>query len=107
MIDAIIDGYNFFNDFLNSGIYTFFTEFLAVLIEYYLISVIKTKIFFVTVGWSIAKNLIANIGLSAAINSAWGGIDQTLLSYLTFFRLPEAINILLQASTTRFILALF
>lgn len=107
MFESFIEYFNSSTDFLNSGIYDFFTELLAQFVEYYAISVIQAKIFFMQIGWGVASNLLQNLGLSASIDRAWGNLDYDLLSYLTFFRIPEALNILLQASVTRFILRLF
>jgi hypothetical protein len=93
--------------FINEGIYDLLTEVFSQLVEWYVIAAIEFKIFVVVFLWGVAENLLANIELSSLINQAWANIDSQLMSYLTFLRIPEALNILLQASVTRFILRLF
>jgi hypothetical protein len=107
MFEFFSTTYNSFVEFMNSGVYEFITEFLAVFVKYYFLAIIEAKIFFIGIAWGVAQNLFANLGLSDSINQAWGNLDSTLLSYLTFFRLPEALNIIIQASITRFVLNLF
>ena len=105
--DAITAFFVNFISFINEGIYSLLTEVFAQLVEWYVIAAIEFKIFVVGFLWGVAQNLLANIELSALINQAWSSIDSQLMSYLTFLRIPEALNILLQASVTRFILRLF
>lgn len=107
MFEFFTTTYNSFVEFMNSGFYELVTEVLSVFTQYYLIWLIEAKIFFISIAWGVAQNLLINLELSQHINDAWGALDSKLLSYLTFFRLPEALNILIQASVTRFVLNLF
>lgn len=89
---------------LGDDIYDFVTKIFAWAIEWYVVFLLQGKIFLAKFAWDIAKNIMANIGLSQAINIAWGYLDSQIIGYLTFFRLPEAINILFQALVTKFVL---
>lgn len=107
MFELLSDAFNAVTTFMNEDVYNFFADMFASLVQVYLLAVIESKLFFIQFSWDIAKNLMTNLGLSSLINSSWSSLDSTLLNYLTFFRIPEAINVLLQASITRFILGLF
>lgn len=100
----IFDFFQMISDWLDNGIYDFFEEVYAQVLTWVVVWYIKCKIFAVTFAWGVAYNVLVNIGLSSAITSAWSGVDSTLLGYLTFLRLPECINLLLQALVTRFVL---
>ena len=67
-----------------------------------IIAKIKFMTFMIVFTWDVAENIIANIGISDHINSAWSSLDSNLLSTLTFFRLPECLSIVLQAFVTKF-----
>lgn len=107
MFEFLTESYNSFVEFMNSGFYELVTEVLAVITQYYVIGLIEAKIFFIGIAWGIAENILVNLQLSQMINDAWGALDSDLIAYLTFFRLPEALNIIIQASVTRFVLNLF
>lgn len=91
-------------DWFFVGIYDLITEAFAYAIEWFMIAKIKFQIFMVQFTWDVAANILNNIGLSELINSAWSSIDSTALGYFTFFRLPEALSIVLQAYVTKFTL---
>lgn len=64
----------------------------------------KIKIAALASFWGVAEAVIDQLNISGSLNSAWASIDSELMGYLTFFRIPEALNIILQARITRFIL---
>lgn len=94
-------------DWYTTGIYEFATAAMAQITEWMVIGFIKTKIFMVTFFWDIAKNILINLGLSQLIEQSWSTIPPNVMGALSFFKLPEAVNILLQAITTRFSLRFF
>ena len=106
-MDSIIESISAFITFMNSGIYDFITSIFSAFVTWFTIASIKAKIFFIGIAWGVAENLLANFELSEHINHAWSDLDSTFLSYLTFFRIPEAINIILQAAITRYVLGFF
>lgn len=100
-MEVLIDGINYLVTFfgeINSWLESVFIELSSWVVVWY----INAKIYAIQVAWSIAQSVLANTNISALIKNAWSGLDSTLVGYLTFFRLPEAINIMLQAHVTRF-----
>lgn len=89
---------------LSEGIWDWAAEVVAYWVEWYTIAVIKAKIWAVQFSWSVAENILVNVGISEMLASSWASIDPTMMSYLMFFRLPEGINILLNAVVTRFVM---
>lgn len=118
MFDLLIDAFNqvilFFADlvnylerfwdFLQHGIYDFFTKLLATWIIYSTIATIKFKLWSLTFAWHIAQQILSQLNIVSAIESAWGSVDSRIMSAMSFFRIPEAINIILTARLTRFVL---
>ena len=103
-MDQIIDGIQQLVNFSYDGVYGFFYEIFVEISTWFVIWQIEAKIFFLKFAWDVAQNLLANIGISSMIESSWSAIDSTTMSYITFFRLPEAFNILIQAGITKFTL---
>lgn len=94
-------------EWLTVGIYDFVTQAFAYLVEWMVVSAITTKIFMAKFAWDVAKNILINVGISDLIQSYWSTIPSENMNTFTFFRLPEVVNILLQAHVTRFVLSLF
>lgn len=103
-MEALVESFFVLMEFIGTGIYDFVVEVFAYAVEWLAITKIQFLIFITQFSWDIASNIIANLGLSAAINSSWSTLDSDLLGYLTFFRIPEAINILIQAYIAKFVM---
>lgn len=103
-MDSFIDAIQYILDWLSTGIYVFFEEAFKEATAWYVVAVVKAKIYMVGFAWDVAKIVLENIGLSQFINTAWGSLNPKLIGYLTFFKMPEALNIVIQAYATRFVL---
>jgi hypothetical protein len=79
------------------------TKAYAEFIKAYLISEIEFKIFMLKFAWDVAKELLTSLNISPLIASAWSQLDSRVLQFITFFRIPEGINLLISAYTTRFV----
>lgn len=101
-MDSIIQFANDISEFINSGLYEFITEVLAELIIYLTVSAIQAKIFFTSIAWGVAQEILTSLNISQYIQSAWNGIPPDSLQVLNFFRVPDALNIILNASVTKY-----
>lgn len=98
MLELLSDIYEWFT----TGIYEFAVELVAYLVEWIVVGMITAKLWAAVFFWDVAKTILVNVGLSPMIEASWASLDSRLLGHLTFFKIPEAINILLQAIVTRF-----
>lgn len=96
--------FNWISDFFTSGIYKLITDSYASLIEWWLLSKLKWALWLLGFAWNIAQSLLANLGISSALSAAWGSLDSAVLQSLMFFRVPDVVNIMLSAFSTRFVL---
>lgn len=90
-------------DWFYKDIYPWVTKTIAEWIKASLISSIQFKIMALSFCWDIAKDLLDSLHVSQHINSAWSMLDSRIMQLLTFFRIPEGINLLISALTTRFV----
>lgn len=101
MLDAIF----YIADWVSSGIYDFVVELFA----WGLIKMEKAywfmKLETLKFAWDIAKEILDDLNITAAINQAWGRLDSETLAWFSFFKIPEALNTLITAVVTRFVLA--
>lgn len=100
----IFDFFDWVADIWNTGIYDFFTEF----VEWFVIKLatlyIEMKIGAVQFAWDVAQGVMAELNISAAIEEAFGYLPSDTRAALTFFRVPESVNVLVSGLLTRFVL---
>lgn len=91
-------------NWLNSGIYGFFTELSAYFIKQAVLGYLKFLYFIIPFAWGIAQSILNDLNISNYLNSAYSALGSDVLGYLSFFNIPEAINILISAQVTKFVL---
>lgn len=96
--------FDWITQFFSTGIYDFATAALASLIEWLLLLKLQWMLWLLQFAWGIAQTLITNLGISEALRTAWNNLDSEVLSMLMFFRVPDAINLILGGFGTRFVL---
>ena len=104
-MDDIIAFMNMIVDQINASRNTM-DSFFDRAVLWLIVAYFKIKIEALTFAAGIATAIIANVGLSNAISSAWGSIDSQIVLVLNYCRVPDALNIILSAYVTRFILNL-
>ena len=102
----VIDGVNWILQWLNSGIYGFVEEAFKELTAWFVVMKIKTMIFMLHFSWGVASTIMENLNLGSYINSAFSSLDSRLMSYITCCRVPESLNLILQAIITRITLSI-
>ena len=91
-------------DFRSTGIYEFCVKWFAEFIKWYLVGWYKVKLQSITFAWDIAQEILTSLSISEKIDLAFSALDSLVVQVISFFRIPEAINIVLSAYTTRFVL---
>ena len=103
-MQSIIQFFDFIYQFVTTGLYDFFTALFAQFIIYSSIALIKFKIYSITFAYDVAAQVMVQLDISSHINALWGSLNSNTLKVLTYFRIPEALNIVTQAYVTRFVL---
>lgn len=71
---------------------------------WFVIAMTKAKIAFIGYSWAVAQELINQLSISSAIESAWSNVDSEVMGYLTWLKIPEALNMLFNAYVTRYVM---
>lgn len=100
----VADFFNAILDFFKSGIYDFFTEWFASFVIWSTVAMMKAKLAAISFAWDVAQEVLSQLGISTYLSAAWAQLDSDVLNALTFFHVPDAVNIILSAKTTRFVL---
>jgi hypothetical protein len=91
-------------EWFNSGIYNFATEAVAYLMTQLFILWLKSQLFMLEFAWGVAKSILQGLNVSSLLSSAWGMLPAEVAKAAAFFRIPDAVNLLLTAGTARFVL---
>jgi len=103
-IDQIFIFFQYVWDFLTTGIYGLIKETMVILTKAALYSFIQMQIFALQVAYEAAQDIVGNIGVTQQIRQMYSGLPGEVLSGLSFFGIPQALNILFSAFSTRFVL---
>jgi len=104
--NQVIAFFDEISGFINTGIYSFFTDVFAQLVIYLTIAGIKFKTMMLTFAWGTAKQVITQLNISLLIQNTFSVLDSKVLNFIAFFRLPECINIITSAYVTRYVLSI-
>jgi hypothetical protein len=98
---VIYDGFLFIIEFIYSGIYEFVEEVMQELVAWMVIAKLQGMLFMMEFSWGVAKQIMINLNIGDYIQTGFNGLDPVLMGYLNFFRVPESINLIVQAIATR------
>ncbi|QMV61223.1 DUF2523 family protein [Pseudomonas berkeleyensis] len=107
-IAGVID--NFFTfiqwvwDFLTTGIYELIKDFLVLLTKAAIYSWVSLQVMALEVAYEAAQGIMSDIGVAEAVRQRWAGLPAEVASALSFFGIPQALNIIFSALSTRFVL---
>ncbi len=100
----IVDGFNAILEFISQGFYDIIKAFLARLVVWLTISTIEFKTWALQFAWDIAKQVLIDLNFSTLVQNAFSALDSQIVAVLTFFRIPEVINIIASSAVTKYIL---
>lgn len=92
------------NFFSGKGADDWLSSALAWFTEKLVAAWLDTKLWFMKIGWSVAKSVLTDLGVFAAIASAISGMSPEVRSALNFFQVFQAVSIILTAGMTKFVL---
>lgn len=98
------DFLNVVMNWLESGQYTFLQDAGAWFIKKAVLTYLLFLYEMIPFAWGIAKSLLQDLQVTSAINSAWASLDPDVRAFAAFFKIPDALNIVLSGATTKFVM---
>ncbi len=90
-------------DFIKNGIYQFIVDVFAYIIVWWHKLKLQSLIFMVQFSWDIAAQIMQDLNITGFLNSMYAHLDNQILGFMLYFRIPEALNTILNAYLTRYI----
>ena len=91
-------------EFISSGIYDLLKGSIAWLIEKALIAYYTSATWSLQFAWDIAETILTDLNISATIITYFDALPQNTKQIMAFFKIPEFINLVVSAFTTRLVL---
>lgn len=92
--------------FFSVDIYHFFNKWFAYGLKYAALAFYKLKNFALGFVATFLEDTLYTITYGGDVQAAFSSLDSTTLTFLSFFRIPEAINIILSSYFSRMIFRL-
>lgn len=96
--------FDYIRDWLESGVYGFFTELVAYFIEAATLGYINFLKVVIPFAWGVAKVIIQDLNISALIDQAWSDLPDKSRALLTVMKMPEIINTVISGAVTKYVL---
>lgn len=106
-MEALLDALQWIADFFGGtgdDMANFFDQTMTYVLQRMLIWWYELKLEGVQLAWGIAKGIIEDLGVAAQLTQAWSQVPPEALSVLKFFRIPEAVSVMLNAAVTRMVI---
>lgn len=96
--------FTYINNWLESGVYTFATDAMAYFVEAAVYGYLKLLNWAIPFAWGVAKTILNDFGVNTMLDAAWNSLPNDSVSILKFFKIDDAINLILNAAVTKFVL---
>lgn len=93
------------SDFVQNGIYEFSTSWIAFFLAKLTVWYIEAKISSIQFAWDIAQGVLQALNVTSSIAAGFSGLSPDVRAGIGFFRVPEAINMLVGAGATRMVMS--
>jgi len=91
-------------DWLEQDQFTFFEDFVAFFVVQLTIAKISFMLWSMEFSWGVAQAVLDQLSIGAQVEALWAATDSVLLSWLSFFKIPQALNMIMTAGTTKFVM---
>lgn len=91
-------------DFINIGIYQFFVDAFAYIIEKSVLIYLQLKLAMLQVSWDVAQHILADINFSGYLAQIYSHFNSDIIDIMLWLHAPEFITIVSTAYLTRFVM---
>ncbi|MFA7239873.1 MAG: DUF2523 family protein [Sulfuricellaceae bacterium] len=103
-ISSVPDFFIAIFEFLNSGIVDFFISLGQYIMDSLECLFLKIVLLILNFSWAIIRVLLVDLNISGRLSIAFSSFNSDIFRMLLFFRIPEALSMILGAFVTRFVL---
>lgn len=100
----MIDFFNNIIDFLSTGIYDVLKEFVAYILSNLLLGYLKFQLVALEFFWDVGGRMLDDLQVNDLLAGAFDMLPVDIKQMAYFFRLPESINLIVNAFMTKYVM---
>jgi hypothetical protein len=105
-VGTVFDIMTDISNWFENGLYESADSIFQRMAAWVIVWIIDAKLFMLGLGLEVAEVFIDAIGISQFLNSSFSSLDNQTANFVTYLKIPEAVNLLISAYTTRFVMGL-
>ena len=91
-------------NWLEEGQFSFFEDLVAYIMVQLTIGKVTFMLWSIQFSWGVAQSVLDQLSIGSQIEAIWAATDSVVLSWLSFFKIPQALNMIMTAGTTKFVM---
>jgi len=103
-METVITFFDSIMDWLESGQYSFWQDFIAWVLIQATIWKVQFMLWSAQFSWGVAQAVLDQLTIGQQIETLWAQTDSYVLSWLSYFKIPQALNMVMTAGTTKLIM---
>jgi hypothetical protein len=96
--------FNYIIDFISTGIYDIVVNIVTWLISGLTYMYFKSQLLALEFSWDVGQKLLEDLNISQYMQDAFSHFDSQSQQILLYFRVPESLNVLMGAYSTRYVM---
>lgn len=104
LISNVLEFFQYIWDFFTSGIYEFTKEAFKAATKVAIYAYFQGLLMAIEIAYEVFDEIMSDLGVTQAISNYWSSVDSDVRGMLSFFGIPDAINMLTSAIGTRFVM---
>ena len=103
VVNSVVSLEQTITNFFADDVFGLLTKFVAWFVQWSVVAMWKAKLAALAFSWGVAQQIMINLDISGHLNSTWAALDSRTMAMASFFRVPEAVSMLISASVTKFV----
>lgn len=91
-------------NWIYSGVYDFFVQFISYLISMLTIFYLKSAIIILDFSWKVASDILRDLHFSKFIASIYSNFDNKIIDLILWLRIPDFVSAISTGYVTRYVL---
>lgn len=104
ILDSISAFFDWLTAWFSHGLYDVAVWAFTGFVKYATVATLEFILWGVPFAFDVARQIMVDLNINGYLQNAWSGLDSEYLSYATLLQIPAAVNILVSASITRYVL---
>jgi len=104
MLDSISHFFDWLTTWFTHGLYDFAVWAFAGFVKYTTLAFLNFALWTLPFAYDTARQIMSDLNINNYLQNAWSSLDSDYLAYASLLQIPAAVNIIVSALITRYVL---